>query len=117
MSTIRQGQRLTFVQGHTDLYFQNIFCCKAAWHVDAKFHVELLLVVIMQICSSGHGHMTKMVAMLIYDKTPLKIFFSETSWPMTFKLGILHQGLGLYNAYSNHDPWLTLTYITARSAT
>ena len=26
-----------------------------------------------------------------------------------------HWGLKLYTVYTNHDPWLTLTYFTARS--
>ena len=37
------------------------------------------------------GHMSKMAAMPIYGKNPLKIFFSKTGKLMTFILGIQHQ--------------------------
>ena len=43
--------------------------------------------------------MAKMVAMPIYDKTPLKIFFTRSRRP---------EVLGM----SNHDSKLTLTYLT-----
>ena len=33
--------------------------------IEAKFHVDLQ----REICSNGPGHMTKMAAMPIYDKT------------------------------------------------
>ena len=45
----------------------------------------------------------------------IKIFFSGTKRPMTFNLGMQHQVLKCYQVYSNYDPVLTLTYITARS--
>ena len=45
---------------------------------------------------------------------PLKIFFSETSRPMTFKLGIQHLGLGALQDCSNNDSGLTLTYFTTK---
>ena len=57
------------------------------------------------------GHITKMAAMPIYGKIPLK-FFSKTSRPITFALG---QRWGPYKICSNDDPRLTLTYFTARS--
>ena len=47
-----------------------------------------------KVCSNGPGHMTKMATMPIYGINPLKIFFCETSRPMTFASGILHWGLG-----------------------
>ena len=50
------------------------------------------------------GHMTKMAAMPIYGKNPLKIFFSGTSRPITKKLGMKHRRLKYYNVYINHDP-------------
>ena len=34
------------------------------------------------------GHMTKMAAMPIYGKKPLKIFFSRTNGPMALKHGM-----------------------------
>ena len=45
----------------------------------------------------------------------LKIFFSGTKKPMTLKLGMQHQVREYYQVYSNDDPGLTLTYLTARS--
>ena len=59
--------------------------------------------------------MTKMAAMPIYGKNPLKIFFSRTRRPMTLGLGMYHQGCGAYQVCSNNDPRLTLTYLTSRS--
>ena len=38
------------------------------------------------VCSNDPGHVTKMAAMPIYDKIPLKTIFSETSRVMTFEL-------------------------------
>ena len=69
----------------------------------------------MKVCSNGPGNLTKMAAMPIYGKNLLEAFFSKTSRPMTFSLGIQHQGLEPYKLYSNDDPGLTLIYFTARS--
>ena len=80
---------LTFVQGHSELYFQI-----AARRIETKFHVQLLWVVRLKVCSDSSGCMTKMAAMPIYGKNLLIILFSETSWPITFELGIQHKGLG-----------------------
>ena len=35
---------------------------------------------------------------------------------MILKLGMKHQAMELYKVYINHDPWMILTYSTARSA-
>ena len=59
------------------------------------------------------GHITKMVAMPIYGKNPIKIF-SRTGRPISTKLGMKHQWLKYYNVYINHDPVMTLTYFKAR---
>ena len=69
----------------------------------------------MKACINGQGHMTKMAAMAINSKKPLKIFFSRTRRPMILKLGMKHQAMELYKVYINRDPWMTLTYFTARS--
>ena len=61
------------------------------------------------------GHMTKMAAMPIYGKNPLKIFFSRTGGPISTKLGMMHRWLKYYNVFINHDPVMTLSYFTARS--
>ena len=64
---------------------------------------------------NGQGHMTKMAAMTINSKKPLKNFFSRTSRPIVLKLGMEHQAMELYEIYINHYPGMTLTYLTARS--
>ena len=69
----------------------------------------------MKACINGQGHMTKMAAMAINSKKPLKIFFSRTRRPMILKLGMKHQAMELYKVCINRDPWMTLTYFTARS--
>ena len=63
------------------------------------------------------GHMTNWATMLIilYGKTPSKIFFSGTGGPISMKLGMKYQWLKYYNVYINHDPVMILTYFTARS--
>ena len=65
----------------------------------------------MKIYMKGQGHMTKMAAMTINSKKPLKIFFSRTRRPMILKLGMKHQAIELYKVYINHDPGMTLTHI------
>ena len=52
-----------------------------------------------KVCSNGPGHMTKMAAMLIYDKNFKKIFFSGTKRLMTLKLGMQHRVLEYYQVY------------------
>ena len=42
----------------------------------------------MKIYWHDAGHMTKMAAMPIYGKNPLKIFFLGTSRPISMKLGM-----------------------------
>ena len=56
--------------------------------------------------------MTKMAAMAINSKN----FFFRTGRPMILKHGMKHLGMELYKVYVNHDPGMTLTYLTARSA-
>ena len=54
--------------------------------------------------------MTKMAAMPIYGKNPLKIFFADNLGTWYVALGVL----GLPSLFNN-DPRLTLTYSTSRS--
>ena len=68
-----------------------------------------------KIYTKYFGHMTKMAAMPINGKNPLKIFFSRTRIPVTLGLGVYHWGCGAYQVCSNDDPRLTLTYYTPRS--
>ena len=69
----------------------------------------------MKVNINSQGHMTKMAAMAINIKKPLKIFFSRTRRPMILKPGMQHQGEEHYKVYINHDPGMTLNYFTARS--
>ena len=57
--------------------------------------------------------MTKMAAMPIYGKNPLKIFFSGTGKLISMKLGM--SDLKPIIVCSNDDPGVTLTYFTAMS--
>ena len=63
---------------------------------------------------SLYGYMTKMAAMPIYGKNIIFFFFG-TKKPITLKFGMQHSVLEYYQVCSNDDPWLTLTYFTARS--
>ena len=69
----------------------------------------------MKVCINDQGHMTKMAAMAINTKKPLKIFFSRIKRPMILKLGMKHQAMELYKVCINHDPVMTLTFVAARS--
>ena len=59
--------------------------------------------------------MTKMAAIPIYGKNPSKILFSGTGGPISTKLGMKHRGFLSIIVYSNDDPGVTLTCLTARS--
>ena len=87
---------------------------ETAWPVKVQFHMEPPLNGGTKVYSNGPGHMTKMATMPIYGKNFKKIF-SGTIRPMTLKLGMQHQVLKYYRVCSNNDPWLTLTYYSARS--
>ena len=65
----------------------------------------------MKVCINGQGHMTKMAAMAINSKKPLRIFFSRTRRPMILNLGMKHQAMELYKVYINHGPGMTLTFL------
>ena len=47
--------------------------------IEAKFHLEPLWIGGRKVCSNCPDNMTKMAAMPIYGKNPLKIFFSGTN--------------------------------------
>ena len=66
-----------------------------------------------KICVNGHGHMTKMAAMAINSKTLKNLL--RTRRPIILKLGMKHQAMEFNKVYINCDPWMTLTYYTARS--
>ena len=88
----------------------NIFS-ETAGPIKAKFYMEPPWVRGMKVCSGDMGHMTKMAAMPIYRKNPLKVLFSGTKVPMTLGLNMQHQVLGPNKVCSNGD----LDFFMARS--
>ena len=68
--------------------FSNIFSSETTGPIKLKFHMETPWDAGRKVYSNGPGHMTKMAAMPIYNKNPLKIFFSRTRRPMTLGLGM-----------------------------
>ena len=80
------------------------------WPIKAKFRVEPPLEVGKKVYINGTGHMTKMVAMLIYGKNLKRISSYRTYRPMITKLGMEQYILKLYKGYINDDPELTLTH-------
>ena len=66
----------------------NIFSSETTGPIELKFHIETPKDGGKKVCSNGLGHMTKMAAMPIYGKNPLKIFFSRTRRLMTSGLGM-----------------------------
>ena len=91
-----------------------LFSLETAKPIEAKIHVKPSWDGRMKIYSNGEGHMTNMATIPIYGKT-LKIFFLGTKRPMTLHVDKQHRVLKDYQICSNDDPWLTLTYFTARS--
>ena len=63
-----QGHSVTFVQGHSDSTFSNLFYFKTAWPIEDKFYLEPPWGRGTKILSSGLGHMIKMAVMCIYGK-------------------------------------------------
>ena len=54
-----------------------------------------------RVCLRGLGHRTKMSAMPIYGKNPLKFFFSSTDGPMA---------MGLYMQHWGHRPFIVCSH-------
>ena len=69
----------------------------------------------MKIHQHFAGHITKMAAMPIYSKTPLKTIIPGTTRQILMKLCMKHQRPKPLIICANYDPGLTLTYFTARS--
>ena len=69
----------------------------------------------MKIHQHNADHMTKMVAMPIYDKYTLKIFFPGTTEPILMKLCMKHQRPKPFIICAIYDTGLTLTYFMASS--
>ena len=85
-----QRSRLTFdlsAIGVPSIY-QNIVFSQTIVPIEFKFYVNTPYAKLAKIYSTYFGHMTKMAAMPIYGKNPLKIFFSRTRRPVTLALGM-----------------------------
>ena len=96
------GAGLLPPRGKIHVYHHNIQT-ETAWPIKAKFDMKHLQEVgtMNNVYINNSGHMTKMVAMSIYDKNPSKIFFSGTEGPISTKPGMQHCGLEYYNVYIN----------------
>ena len=70
----------------------------------------------MKVYINGQGHMTKMATIAINTKNLQKSSSLEPEGRMILKLDMKDQGEEFYKLYINHDPGMTLTYFTARSA-
>ena len=82
---------------------------KTAGLIETKLHVDEG----MKVCSFDLGHMIKMATMPINSKNIWKLL---RNWMTNdLELGMHHWVLGLYQVCSTGDPWLNLTYFTARS--
>ena len=56
------------------------------------------------------GHMTKMAAMTIYGKNPLKIYFPGTTGQILMTICMKHQRHKPFIICANYDPGLTSIY-------
>ena len=54
--------------------FSNIFSSETTWPIKLKIHMKTPKDAGTKVSSNGPGHMTKMAAIPIYGKNPLKIF-------------------------------------------
>ena len=68
-----------------------------------------------KVCLNGPDHMTKMDAIAIYDKTPLKIFFSRTRRPIALMLGMWHWGCGAHQVCSIDCPKLDTVLLNVKA--
>ena len=69
-------------------YIKNIVFSQTISSIELRFHVKTPYDRLAKIYAKYFGHMTKMAAMPIYGKNPLKIFFSRTGRLMTLGLGM-----------------------------
>ena len=88
MSIEGQGHFLTLAQGHLHLKIKTGFSQIPLGHFEPNLVCKLSNYREMKLCLHDNGHMTKMAAILIYGKDPLKLFFSDTGGPISTKLGM-----------------------------
>ena len=72
----------------------NVFPSETIGPLKSKFHMDPQWVGGIKVCLLYQGHMTRMAAMPIYGKNPLKMFFSRTKGPVAQGLGMQHLGHG-----------------------
>ena len=85
MKTQGQYHLLTFVQGHSDSIFSNLFSSNNTRPFEAKFHMESPWDVGMKMFSNVLGHMTKMASESFGTKRLV-----------TLKLGVQYRVLRYY---------------------
>ena len=68
-----------------------------------------------KVCLKGPGHMTKMAAMLIYNKKKLRNLLLRNQKADDLETWYAESGARVYQVCSNDDPGLTLSYFTAMS--
>ena len=78
--------------------------------IETKFHMKTHYDKLGKIHTNCSGHMTKVAAMPIYSKKPLR-----TRMLMTLGLAMEHCKCGPYQVCTNDDSWLILIFFTARS--
>ena len=88
-----QRSRLTFdllAVAHIGVpsIYQNIVFSQIVGPIELKFHVKTPYAKLANFYTKYFSHMTKMAAMPIYGKKPLKIFFVRTRRPVTLGLGM-----------------------------
>ena len=67
-----------------------MFSSENAWQIKAKFYVNYLYNMGIDVYINNLGHMAKMAVMPIYGKNPSKTFFSGTGGPISKKHGMKH---------------------------
>ena len=75
MSIKGQGHSLTLATGHSDFI---TFFSNTIGSFETKFGMKVYWRMGMKIYTNELGHMTKMAAMPIYSKKPLKSYFSRS---------------------------------------
>ena len=89
-----QRSRLTFVLSAKVAHivvpsiYINIVFSQTIGPIELKFHVKTPYDKLAKKYTNYFGHMTKMAVTPIYGKNLLKIFFSRTRRPVTFRLGM-----------------------------
>ena len=81
-----QGYFLPLAQGHLYFKIKTCFSQKSLCHFNQILYVSLYME--MEIYLYDAGHITKMAAMPIYGKIPLRIFFPGINEMISIKFGM-----------------------------